>query len=106
MQNGVSEVKYENFVERCVKRVEEKEMYEIQSNAGRMFLHEDLWDRWRRGLCFFKEMSEKNDVRETKSGLCRSQSTKCLPKTGSCFKSRSELRHRGFVDELLQRGRE
>ena len=32
--NAVSEVKYENLVERC----------EVQRNARRLFLHEDLWD--------------------------------------------------------------
>ena len=42
--NGVSEVKYENLVERCVRRPEGKGMHEIQRNAGRLLLHENLWD--------------------------------------------------------------
>ena len=64
--NGVSAVKCENLVERCVRRPENKGMYEIQRNAGRFFLHEDLWDRWSRGLSFAKDV--------------------CFPKGGSCSK--------------------
>ena len=43
--NGVSQVKCKNLVERCVRRSEEKEMYEIQRNAGGLFLHGYLWGR-------------------------------------------------------------
>ena len=32
--NGVNEVKHDNLVERCVRRLEEKEMYELERNAG------------------------------------------------------------------------
>ena len=40
--NRVSEVKYKNFVEQWVRH--------LLGNAGRLFLHETLWDRWSRGL--------------------------------------------------------
>ena len=36
--SGLSEVKYENLVERCVKYLEEKRMYKVLRNAGRGFL--------------------------------------------------------------------
>ena len=52
--NGVSEVKYKNLVERCVIHPEEKEMYKVLRNSGTLFLHENLWDRWSRGLSFVK----------------------------------------------------
>ena len=52
-------------------------------NAGEWFLHEDLWDRWSRGLSFAMKMSEGPDLRETESDLCRSQSARCLPKKRS-----------------------
>ena len=70
--SGVCEVKYENFVERCVKYPEEKRMYKVLRNAGRVFLHENLWNRWSRGLSFVEEMPERHGVRETNSELCRS----------------------------------
>ena len=54
--DAVKEVKYEILVEECVRHPEANEMYEIQRNAGRLFLHEDLWDRWSRGFSFSKEM--------------------------------------------------
>ena len=69
--NGVSEVKYENLVERCVRCPEEKGMYEIQRNAGGLLFHEDLWDRRSRGLSFVKDMF-------------------LFRKRGSCCKLRSE----------------
>ena len=36
--NGLSEVKYDNLAERCVKHPDEKGMFEIRRNAGRSFL--------------------------------------------------------------------
>ena len=60
--NGVSEVKYVNLVERCVKHHEDQRMYEIQRNAGRLFLYENLWDRWSRGLSFVNEVAERDDL--------------------------------------------
>ena len=87
--NRVSEVKYRNFVEQCVKRPEAKGMYEIQ-REGRLFLHENLWNRWSRGLIFVKKMAEGVGMRGTKNELCRSQSTMCSPRTRSNLKSRSE----------------
>ena len=76
--NGVSEVKCKNLVERCAEHPEEKEMYQVLRHAGRLFLHEQLWDRWSRGLSFVKEVSEGPDVRETESESFRSQLTLCL----------------------------
>ena len=80
--NRVSEVKYKKFVEHCVRH--------LLGNAGRLFLHENLWDRWSRGLSFVKKMAESDGMHKTKSKLCRSQSTMCSPRTRSCFKSKSE----------------
>ena len=80
--NRVSEVKYKNFVEQCVRH--------LPGNAGRLFLHENLWDRWSRGLSFVKKMAESDDMHKMKSELCRPHSTICFPRTGSCFKSKSE----------------
>ena len=80
--NRVSEVKYKNFVEQCVGH--------LPGNAGRLFFHENLWDRWSRGLSLVKKMAESDGMHKTKSELCRSQSTMCSPRTGSCFKSKSE----------------
>ena len=68
--NAVNEVKYENLVERWVRRPKEKGMYEIQRNARRLILHEDMFDRWSRGHTFAKEM--------------------CFPKGGTCCEFRSE----------------
>ena len=87
--NIVSEVKYKNFVEQCVKRPEEKGMYEIQRNEGRSFLHENLWNRWSRGLSFVKK-TEGVGMRRTKNELCRYQSTMRSTRTGSCLKSKAE----------------
>ena len=81
--NRVSEVKYKNFVEQCVRH--------LPGNAGRLFLHENLWYRWSRGLSFVKKMAESSDgMHKPKSESCRSQSTMCSPRRGSCFKSKSE----------------
>ena len=66
--NRVSEVKYKNFVEQCVRH--------LPGNAGRLFLHENLWDWWSRGLSFVKKMAESDGMHQTKSELCGSQSTK------------------------------
>ena len=88
--NRVSDVRCENLAERCVRHPEEKEMCQVLRSARKLFLHEDLWNRWSRGLIFAMKLSEGPDVRETQSELCRSQSTMCLSKKGSCFKSRSE----------------
>ena len=66
----ISRVNSQNVVERRVRRLEGKGMCEKQRDARRLFLHEDLWDRWSRGLNFAKEM--------------------CFPKGGSCNKLRSE----------------
>ena len=44
--NGVSEVKYKNFVEQCVGHPEEKGRCRVLGIAGELFSHEDLWDRW------------------------------------------------------------
>ena len=88
--NRVSEVKYKNFVEQCVRHLEEKEVCQVPGNAGRLFLHENQWDRWSRGLSFAMKMSEGPDVRETQSELCRSQLAMWSSRTGSCFKSKSE----------------
>ena len=41
-------------------------------------------------VSFAKKMAEGVVMRRTKSELCRSQSTMCSPKTGSCLKSKSE----------------
>ena len=35
-------------------------------------------------------MAESDGMHKTKSELCRSQSTMCFPRRGSCFKSKSE----------------
>ena len=66
----VSEVKYKNFVEQCVRH--------LPGNAGT------------RGLRFVKKMAESDGMHKTKSELCRSQSATCSSRTGSCFKSKSE----------------
>ena len=68
--NSVNEVKYENLVERCVRRPTEVRMYGMQRNSGKLFLHEDVWNRWSRGLSFVKEI--------------------CFPKRRSCCKLRAE----------------
>ena len=73
--NRVSEVKYKNFVEQCVRHLLGKEMCQVPGNAGILFLHENLWDRWSRGLSFVKQMAESDGMHKTKSELCRSQST-------------------------------
>ena len=70
--NRVSEVKHKNFVEQCVKHLPE--------NAGRLF----------RGIIFVKEMAESDGMHKTQSELHRSQLLMCSPRTGSCFKSKSE----------------
>ena len=48
------------------------------------------------GLSFVKKMAESDGMLKTKSELCRSESTMCSPRTGSCFKSKSEY----FTEEL------
>ena len=77
-----------NFVEQCVRHPEEKEMYQVPGTAGRLFLHENLWDRWSRGLSFAMKMSEGLDVSETQSEFCRSRLTMWSPRRGSCFESK------------------
>ena len=42
--NGVSEVKYKNLLERCVKHPGEEGTYKVLWNAGGLRLHENLWD--------------------------------------------------------------
>ena len=79
--NRVSEVKRKTFVRQCVRH--------LPGNAGRLFLHENLWDRWSRGLSFVKKMAESDGMHKAKSELCRPQPTMCSPRTGSCFKSKS-----------------
>ena len=64
--------------------------------VGVLLLHENLWNRWSRGLSFAKKMAEGVGTRKTKSDLCRSQSTMCSSRTGSCLKSKS-----GYVIEEL-----
>ena len=54
----VGEVKYKNFVEQCLRHLEKKEMCQVLGSAGKPFLHENLWDRWSRGLGFVKKMAE------------------------------------------------
>ena len=71
--NRVSEVKYKNFVEQCVRHPKEKEMCQVLVNAGRLFLHENRWERRSPGLSFVKEMARSDDVHKTKSELCRAQ---------------------------------
>ena len=88
--NRVSEVNYKNFVEQCVRHPEEKKMYQVPGNVGKLFLHENLWDRWSRGLSFVKEMTRSNDLHKTTSELCRAQLLMWSPRIGSCFKSKSE----------------
>ena len=56
--NRVSEVKYKNFVEQCVRHLEEKEVCQVPGNTGILFLHENRWDRWSRGLSVVKKMAE------------------------------------------------
>ena len=68
--NSVNEVKYENLVERCVRRPTELRMYGMQKNSGKLFLHEDLWNRSSCGLSFVKEL--------------------CFPKVRSSCKLRAE----------------
>ena len=92
----VSEVKYKNFVEQCVRHPEEKEMCQVLGNAGRLFLHENLWNRLSRGLSFIKKMAEGVGMRKTKSELCRSQLAMCSPRTRSYLKSKSEY----VIEEL------
>ena len=70
--NRVSEVKYKNFVEQCVRHLEKKEMCQVLGNAGKLFLHENLWDRRSRGLSFVKKKAESVGMHKTKSELCRS----------------------------------
>ena len=65
--NRVSEVKYKNFVEQCVKH--------LPGNAGRLFLHENLWYGWSRELSFVKKMAESDGMHKAKSEFFRSQST-------------------------------
>ena len=60
--NRVSGVKYKDFVEQCARH--------LLGNAGRVFLHENLWDRWSRGLSFVKKMAESDGMHKTKSELC------------------------------------
>ena len=87
----MSKVKYDILVQRCVRHPEEKGMCQVLGHAGRLFLHEDLWDRWSRGPSFAMKMSDGAHVRETRSELCRrSQSTLCLPMKASCVKPISE----------------
>ena len=59
-------------------------------NAGMLFLHENLWNTWSRGLSFVKNMAESVGMRRTKSELCRSQSAMCSTKTGFCLKPKPE----------------
>ena len=72
----MSEVKFKNFEEQCVMH--------LLGNVGKLF---NLWDRWSRGLIFVKKMVESDGMH---GELCRSQSTLCSQRTGSCFKSKSE----------------
>ena len=83
--NRVGEVKNKNF-----EHLEEKEMCQVPGNAGRLFLHENLWDKWSRGLSFTMKMSKGPDVRQSQSELCQSQLTMCSPRRGSCFESKPE----------------
>ena len=80
--NKVSEVKYKNFVEECVKH--------LPGNAGVLFLHENLWNSLSRRPSIVKKMAESVGMYKTKSELCRSHSTMCSPRTGSCLESKSE----------------
>ena len=99
--NRVSEVKYTNFVEQCVRHPEEKEMCQVLGNAGRLFLHENLWDRWSRELSFVKQTARSDDVHKTKSELCRAQLTMWSPRRGSCFESKSVDRNTSHVFFLM-----
>ena len=86
--NRVNEVEYKNCVEQCVKH--------LPGNAGRLFLHENLWYGWSRRLSFVKKMAESDDMHKAKSYLFRSQSTMSSPRMGFYFKSKS-----GYVTEEL-----
>ena len=89
--NIVSEVNYKRIWWNTVSDILRKwGCAKCWTNAGELFLHEDLWDRWSRGLSFAMKMSEGPDVRETQCELCRFQSTMCFPEKGSCVKSRAE----------------
>ena len=58
----LSEVKYRNLVERCIKRLKFCfRMYETQRNAGRLFLPEHPWDAWSRGLSFVEGWCEQDE---------------------------------------------
>ena len=70
------------------EHLEENEMCQVPGNAGRLLLHENLWDRWSRGLSFTMKMSKGLDVRQTQSELCRSQLT--MSEERILFESKSE----------------
>ena len=80
----------QNFVQQCARHLEEQEICPVPGNAGRLFLHQNLWDRWSRGLSFAMKMSDGPDVGETQRELCRYHLAMSSPRRGSCFESKSE----------------
>ena len=66
-------------------------------------MHENLWDRWSRGLSFVKEMTRIDDVHKTKSELCRAQLTMCSPKC-CCNKDERTKTHVKNIMLMVFRG--
>ena len=62
----VNEVKYKNFVDQCVRHLEKREMCQVLGNAGKLLLHENLWDWWSRGLSFVKKIAESDGMHKNK----------------------------------------
>ena len=67
--NRVSEVKYKNFVEQCVRHV--------PGNTRRLFLHENLSDKWSRGLSFVKKLAESDGMPQRRVS-CADLSRHCV----------------------------
>ena len=96
-----SEFELKSLVERCVTHLKFCfRMYETQRNAGRLFLHEHLWDAWSRGLSFVSETAEKDGVHKTKGDSCRFQLATNSVEKGSWFMSNSECI---IIEELSKR---
>ena len=60
---GLNEVKHKDLLERCVRHLRFCfRMYEVQRDAGRLFLHEHPWTTWSWDISSVTELKDKDDL--------------------------------------------
>ena len=72
----MGEIKHKHLLEHCVRHLRFYfKVYDVQRDAGRLFLHEDSRMSWSWDLSFVKEMRDNDDVYEAQGSMCRFQMT-------------------------------